>query len=444
MDTPICDFIEKYAQADAIRLHMPGHKGKGVLFDWERYDLTEICGAPSLFEGDALTALSEQNLSAIFDTGASFYSCEGSSLCVRAMLYLAKITAQGKGSYILATRNAHRSLISASALVGFDIKWLYEANESYISATLTPEYLDSVLCEAEQKPFCVYVTSPDYLGAVMDIRAISEVCERHSTLLVVDNAHGAYLRFLPSNAHPIALGAHMCCDSAHKTLPALTGGAYLHISKNAPVALREQARDALALFASTSPSFLILASLDALNKYLSDGYSARLNDFILRVDALKARLVAHGYDIADSEPLKLVIKACSYGYTGTELASVLEREGVYLEMSDGELAVMMLTPENTDNELEMLENILKKIAPRQKISPPVFDFSLPDVKMSPRDALMSQKESVSVDMAIGRVCARICAFCPPAISIVCAGEVINADIAKMLKYYGIEKIDIVK
>ena len=444
MDTPICDFVEKYASSDSVRLHMPGHKGKGVLFEWEKYDLTEISGAPSLFEGDALTVQSERNLSAIFDTGASFYSCEGSSLCVRAMLYLAKISSQDKGNYIFATRNAHRSLVSASALIGFDIKWLYEGKSSYLSAKITPEYLEKVLDGASEKPFCVYVTSPDYLGATLDIKALSEVCERHSTLLAVDNAHGAYLNFLPESAHPIALGAHICCDSAHKTLPCLTGGAYLHISKKAPKELCEGARDALALFASTSPSFLILASLDALNKYLNDEYRARLSDFIARLDALKARLIGYGYEVIDSEPLKLVIRATSYGYTGRELASLIEGKGALLEMSESEFAIMMLTPENTQSDLDMLDKILKSIPKRAKITLPVLDFSLPEVKMSPREAVMSQKITVDTDNAIGRVCARICAFCPPAISVVCAGEVISESVAKILKHHGIEKIDIVK
>ena len=102
----------------------------------------------------------------------------------------------------------------------------------------------------------MYVTSPDYLGGMQDVAALAEVCHRYGTLLAVDNAHGAYLRFLRPSRHPLDLGADLCCDSAHKTLSVLTGGAYLHIARTAPTSLAENAKEALALFGSTSPSYL--------------------------------------------------------------------------------------------------------------------------------------------------------------------------------------------
>ena len=111
---------------------------------------------------------------------------------------------------------------------------------------------------------------------LIELTAKNEVCKTYDTPLLVDNAHGAYLAFLEENRHPIALGATMCCDSAHKTLPVLTGGAYLHISKDAPESFVRSARSMLALFASTSPSYLILASLDRCNASLADGYEKKL------------------------------------------------------------------------------------------------------------------------------------------------------------------------
>lgn len=126
-------------------------------------------------------------------------------------------------------------------------------------------------------PFGVYVTSPDYLGGMQDIAALSKVCDAHGVPLLVDNAHGAYLNFLVGGSkHPMALGAAMCCDSGHKTLPVLTGGAYLHLGLKAPVQDETAVRNALALFGSTSPSYLILQSLDRCNRYLSEGYPLRL------------------------------------------------------------------------------------------------------------------------------------------------------------------------
>jgi arginine/lysine/ornithine decarboxylase len=132
-------------------------------------------------------------------------------------------------------------------------------------------------------------------------------------LLLIDNAHGAYLEFLQNSMHPIKLGADICCDSAHKTLPVLTGGAYLHTK-----VFSDKAKSALALFGSTSPSYLILQSLDAANKYISDGYKEKLTDFVKTVDTLKETLVENGYVLCGNEPLKITIKAKEYGYSFNE------------------------------------------------------------------------------------------------------------------------------
>lgn len=445
MNTPIWDFVRKYADSDATRLHMPGHKGKGVLLDFEKYDITEIYGADSLFDATGVIKESEKNLSALFDTGASFYSCEGSSLCVRAMLYLARLNTGESRGYILASRNAHRSLISASALLDFDIEWLYQPSEdSYLKCEITPEALQKRLGECAKKPFCVYVTSPDYLGNIADIKGLARVCEENGTLLVVDNAHGAYLRFLESDMHPITLGAHMCCDSAHKTLPALTGGAYLHISKKAPTELASCAKDALALFATTSPSYLILSSLDKVNEYLDTSYKERLASFIARLSALKARLATYGYEIMDTEPLKIVIRATSYGYTGEELGAEIEKHGLVWEMRDKDFLVLMLTPENDENDLNKIERAFSKIERRAKITHPVLDFTPPKRAMSIREAVMSRKETLPIKEARGRACARICTFCPPAVSLVVAGEIINDSIIDALEFYGFDTIEVCK
>ena len=122
--------------------------------------------------------------------------------------------------------------------------------------------------------------------------------------------------------HPLSLGADICCDSAHKTLPVLTGGAYLHISENAPELIKEKAQYALSLFASTSPSYLILQSLDFCNTYL-ENYKETLLSFLPLIDKMKAKLQEKGFSFYGDEPMKLTISAKSYGYKGTELADIL-------------------------------------------------------------------------------------------------------------------------
>ena len=210
MDTPICDFVRGYARSGALRLHMPGHKGEGPL-GMEALDITEIPGADSLYEADGVIAQSEKNASALFGA-PTLYSTEGSSLCIRAMLALVQrhAAAQGRRPMIAAGRNAHKTFLSAAALLDLPVNWLTpEGAQSYLSCALSAGELEAQLAAMDEPPAAVYLTSPDYLGNTVDVAALSAVCHRHGALLLVDNAHGAYLRFLPQSRHPIDLGADL-------------------------------------------------------------------------------------------------------------------------------------------------------------------------------------------------------------------------------------------
>ena len=221
MTTPIVDFVRSYAKSGTARLHMPGHKGQSLL-GFEPLDITEICGADELYAPEGIIAESEANATRLFGTAHSYYSTEGSSQCIRAMLFLALQGApqSGKRPVLLAARNAHKALLYAAALLDFDIRWLWpsaQAEGALCSCPVTAEALTGALHAMAQQgntPFGVYVTSPDYLGGVQELPALAAVCRAQGVPLLVDNAHGAYLRFLPQNCHPIAQGAAMCCDSA--------------------------------------------------------------------------------------------------------------------------------------------------------------------------------------------------------------------------------------
>ena len=186
---------------------MPGHKGVPRL-GFEHLDITELDGADSLYCAGGIIAESEKNAGSIFGAN-TFYSTEGSSQCIRAMLYLAKLYAAENGlpPKIAAGRNAHQVFITASALLGLDVAWIY-SDCSYLSCPIQPKNLDAFL---EENPVAaVYVTSPDYLGNTLDIAALAEVAHRHHCLLLVDNAHGAYLKVLEPSRHPMDLGADIC------------------------------------------------------------------------------------------------------------------------------------------------------------------------------------------------------------------------------------------
>ena len=440
MKNPICTFLQKYASDDYLRLHMPGHKGIGEL---EAFDLTEIKGADSLYEADGIIKESEGYASELFGS-YTLYSTEGSSLCIRAMLYLALLTkASGKRPVILAGRNAHKVFISGAALLDFDIRWLM-GGTSYLSASITSREVEEVIASMQEPPLAVYITSPDYLGNIADIRGISEVCKRHGVLLLVDNAHGAYLAFTEPSSHPIALGADMCADSAHKTLPCLTGTAYLHVSESMPTKIKERAKTAMALFGSTSPSYLLLASLDQANRYLANGYKEKLKSFTAKLDEMKRNLISVGYEIVGDEGMKLTVMPKSYGYTGYELADHLRKFKIEPEFADPDFIVLMPTPEITERELAKVEVVLLMLKRKAPILDEVPSLSPPMKAISPREAILSPAERIAVEEAEGRILADITVGCPPAVPIAVSGELITKEIINAFKYYGIDFCSVVE
>ncbi|MBR2721235.1 MAG: amino acid decarboxylase [Clostridia bacterium] len=445
MNTPIADFVRAYAEKNPARFHMPAHKGRAIL-GCEALDITEIDGADDLSASHGIIAESEKNAASLFGVGHTFYSCEGSTLAIKAMLALA-VQGAKKGTVptVLAARNAHRAFVFAAALLDIHVAWLYpKASAHLCECPITPTDLESALRTSEAPVAACYVTSPDYLGNRLDIAGLSAVCKRYGVPLLVDNAHGAYLAFLSPSEHPIALGATMCCDSAHKTLPALTGGAYLHISADAPAIYAQNARSLLSVFSSTSPSYLILQSLDLCNAILSSDYPKALAHTIEKLTAVKQKLRENGWTLPDGEPLKLTLPTRAYGYSGHELASYLSEHHIFIEFHDDAYAVLMLSPANTDAEIEHLCSVLcalPKKTPLASLSHPIPAPASPAMTM--RKALLASKERIPTQAAIGRICAIPTLSCPPAIPIVLCGERITGETAALLSLYGMDAVDVV-
>ncbi|MBQ9747692.1 MAG: PLP-dependent transferase [Clostridia bacterium] len=445
MNTPIVDFVAAYAASGAARFHMPGHKGVSRL-GCEPLDITEIDGADVLYGADGIIRESEENATALFGSAHTFYSTEGSSLCIKAMLALvASTTKKGERVRILAARNAHKAFLYAAALLNLDVVWLYPKEKSHLCACpITAADVSAALVSQKKKIHAVYLTSPDYLGQTQDVKGIADACHAAELPLLVDNAHGAYLAFTEENAHPLTLGADLCCDSAHKTLPVLTGGAYLHVSKNAPESFLEGARNALALFASTSPSYLILQSLDLCNRELAEGYRERLAQCIRTVRSLKRSLAPFGINAEPSEPLKLVLNAHTLGLRGDELAAHLKSQNVVIEFADRQFAVLMFTPDNTDVEFSVLYDALLTLHRRAPLRENAPTPTKARAALSIRDAIFAASEIVPVEEAEGRICAAPLVSCPPAVPIVISGEVIKKDAATALTYYGSKTVRVVK
>lgn len=441
MKTPIVSFLKSYQEKSPVRMHMPGHKGADIL-GFEGMDLTEIYGADELFAAEGIIKESEQNASNLFGC-PTYYSTQGSTLCIQTMCTILCQDAKSKGKKpkILAGRNAHRSFIHAAALLDFEIEWLY-GNSDYLSCKIHAEDLEKAIIES--LPTAVYLTNPDYLGNLLDIKSLASVCKKHNVLLAIDNAHGAYLRFLKDSLYPIDLGADLCCDSAHKTLPVLTGGAYLHLSDSLNQVWKNDVKHFMEYFSSTSPSYLIMASLDAANEVLDTTFKNSMFECIQRVDGLKNTLVQHGYTILSGEPMKITISTKEFGYTGNEIANLLMECDIYPEFYDSDYIVLMPSPYNTKDDLKRLETCLCGIEGKPILvnKPPKLEQS--KKAMNVRQALFSSSITLDVSKSLGQVCSSVTVSCPPAILPVIPGEVISESSIEVMKYYGIETVRVVK
>jgi arginine/lysine/ornithine decarboxylase len=347
--TPICDFVSEYVQKNAARFHMPGHKGvenDSFISRLNAYDITETEGADYLYEPRGIIKESEEIAAKVYGVPYTFYSTEGSSLCIKTMLSLSCKA----GDKVIATVNAHRAFSDGCKLLGLtpvwieDIKSLSKALRGYPAAA------------------AVFLTTPDYLGEMVDIKTAGElVREKHKKTLLIDSAHGAYLFFTDKN---YAEGADIICTSAHKTLPVLTGGACMHVMSER---FARNAAEKMKPFASTSPSYLTLQSLDMCNRIVSQkSYKERLRAVIKRAAEIKTR-----FNIDTKEPLKICFKAEG------DAAAVFAKYNIVPEIITENLIVLMISPANSDSDFEALENALNelKIMPADKKQKPKFIYS---------------------------------------------------------------------
>jgi len=427
VNTPIYDFVQKYCDISPVRLHMPGHKGCDSELGIEHLDITEFDGADNLWDAEGIIKDSEANASRRFGAN-TFYSTEGSSLCIRAMLFMIKKWALQKGTtpFILAARNAHKTFINAAALLDIEVDWLMpRETDTYESCTIEPSDIQEYLNAATLKPTALYITTPDYLGNMLDVSAIAKVCHDNNILLMVDNAHGAYLKFLEASLHPMDLGADMCCDSAHKTLYALTGAAYLHVSHNTFSFFRDNAKEALEMFASTSPSYLILESLDLTNRFLADSIHKELALTCSLIRNVKTELEHNGYTLKGTEPLKITIDAKAYGYTGNQLADLLNADNIFVEYHDDNYLVAMFSGGNSLDDITRFSRAMGTIPKKEPILSEPVTVSKPVQAIKPSEALYMESEIIPASESVGRILAKTAVSCPPCVPIYVAGEEIT-------------------
>ncbi len=435
--TPLYNRLLEHEKLDRSSFHTPGHKCAGFFPEHLlRLDYTELPDTDALYEASGVILESEKLLSELFATKRSLISAGGCSLAIQAMMK----TARDRGKKILCVRNAHRSAINAMALLGLEPLWLTPQGSNGYTGRADPNEVEKLL-KANSDISACYITSPSYYGELSDIAAIAEVCHQYNTILLVDNAHGSHLAFMKENLHPIALGADMSACSLHKTMPVLTGGAALNIGNET---LCQNAKSAMALFGSTSPSYLIMSSVDLCIDYMLSGSGK--SDYLRceeKVAELKAMANEKGIIQPEGicDPLRLTLNTACAGILGEEKQiAYFESHEIDCEFCDGINAVLIFTPFNTDRDFERVRNAIENMFVSNRNFKHFFVPYQPKKILTLRQALLSPSETSALSEATGKIAADTACPCPPGVPIVMPGELIDEPAIKLLAEYGIEKV----
>lgn len=445
-NTPLKRALDEYIRQDYARLHMPGHKGASIspFGELMAYDVTEVEGTDSLFEDNGPLKELEEIFTRLYDTKGTVMSAGGSTLCIQAML---RMVAKKEGR-ILAGRNIHAAAVNAMALLGLEPVWVYpnRKQEERLIGEISPDEIRSVLEEEKQEgtldSLCaIYVTSPDYFGVMSDIRSIAQIAHEYGLPLLVDNAHGAHLHFLKEEYHPMQLGADLCCDSLHKTMPALTGAALLHTSdaKYCP-----QMKGAMTVFGSTSPNYLIMLSMDSTAAFLMQDGAERIQQTVTRCEELRQKAREKGFVLPQHcDPMRLTLPLAGTGWDAQNFRKLLRKHKIMEEYLSDSGCVLLFSPFNREEDFKRTGALLDEVLIQNQ---PFTAFPIvPSEKvMSLREAFLSPKESVLVEKAEGRIAAQVKITCPPGIPLVMPGERLHKEIIKILKNSGIFVIDVVK
>lgn len=451
--TPITDFLTAYATSGTSRFHMPGHKGEppesfpAFLRSACPFDLTEIKGADELYEPDGIIAQSEQAAAALYGSGWTAFSAGGSTLSILTMV-AAALRAAGtpEGGAVIAARNAHLSFVNACVHVDARIHWLMPPydRETGLCLPVTAGEVAAAM-EAHPEAKVVYITSPDYYGVEADVKGIADVVHERGGLLLVDNAHGAHLLAFPGR-HPMEAGADLCCDSPHKTLPVLTGGSLLHCRKGMEGLFpKEAVKRLMTLYGSTSPSYLIMASLEQAVNWMAGEGKAAFRKLAARWEAVGRALSETGLPLLPrvTDPTKITIDAYGAGYTSDELAESLRAARMEPEYAGGGKVVLMLSPQTAERDYVRLLSWAGHLPKRPAIPYPDAAFA-PEPVLSLRQAFYRPSELKPVAECAGRVAAETRITCPPGVPVVVAGEKIGESEKKLLLDSGIFSLNVLK
>ncbi len=434
--TPILDRLYEICGSDAARFCMPGHKGDTGFFcgDALRFDITELPGADNLLAPEGVIAASQQLHADYIGAEAAYYTTGGSTAGVLAMLWLFR------GKKVIFPRGVHLS--AANAIFAFGITPVYLSSPpSDYPVVVNVEDIKAAL-RAHRDAAAVFIVYPNYFGLCCDIEAASQAAHKAGIPLLADAAHAAHFVYSPLlPLAPSYAGVDIWTESAHKTLPAMNQCACLCVGKGSLID-KYEAKQALSMFQTTSPSYLLLGSLDYSNAYMRDEGEQEL----FRIITLEKRFEETigdlpgfscpdipGAEISDRDALKMVIDVSGTGHTGMSVKDILAEQGIYAEAADMRSILLMLSPGNTSADLEALYEALSGIEKVRSSGIYFSPYSMPEAtKYSQNTRSWGNIETVRLEQSAGRISASAAGVYPPAEAVLQRGQVVSYEIAGYL------------
>lgn len=445
---PIAAAMQKYSADGALAFHTPGHKqGAGahellknlITAEGLRQEVSLMEELDDLHSPRTCIKDAETLAAKLFNADDALFIINGTTCAIQTMI-LATLKA---GDLVFVPRNSHRSIMAGIILAGAIPIYLpveFSA-ELKIPLNLTVETLKLAIKKFPQARALI-LTSPNYYGVAADVPKIAEILHAAGMLLLIDEAHGAHLHFcedLPSSA--MDAGANLAAQSTHKILGSLTQTSMLLV-KNFDV---EKVRRAASILQSTSPNYLLLASLDIARLQIQQNpekisqavqLSKNLRREINSIAGLKTFDAVPNFDL---DFTKITVNVEGLGLTGIDAEKILRHKfKIQCELSDAANLLFLITYADTFATVEKLIDALKNFSSGKKIFPISKRFInfLNEIKkseISPREVFFSNCKNVALENSVGKICAEEVTFYPPGIPILNPGELVTADVIDYIK-----------
>lgn len=460
--------IQAYLTENPVRFHMPGHKGKvregSPLYQLLgklpfQGDLTEVPGLDDLHDPKEAIREAERLAAKIYGAGETFFLVNGATAGILAA-FLALLK---PGDKVILPRHVHKSVFNALVLSG--------AVPVYVSPSYHP-VLHIPLGVAKEKwqeawdnhpeARMVFLVHPTYEGIVSIDKELVAKAKNRGLKVVVDEAHGGHFPFHPKLPHSsLALGADVVIHGSHKTIGSFTQSGMLHLGEGLQ---REPFQEALRLVQTTSPSYLLMASLDGaldeMDRYgeqsLAEliGTAAMVHHQIKDFKGFRSwheELYTY-HEVMELDPTKIIIDGLKLGLTGYDLAKILREEyTIQVEMAGRSHILVLLGVGNSREEAEKLLEALNKIdnsstGHGQPLGNPTGNLIgdqqlIPEVVVSPRDSWFAAKKSIPLEEAENSVCGELVVPYPPGIPLLCPGELISAPVLRLLLHLRAQDIN---